>query len=112
MQTIVPISSVSFALAAFLSAPPALYLPTNIISRNRRATLSLSAILLFSSIPYTYMIIIPRVERLKRIERAIVKGTLASHRWRMYDRWPTADTDSRGPDPEAGNGGVESELAA
>ena len=76
--------------------------------RNCRATLSLSAILLFSSIPFTYVAIIPLVMRMKRIEGAIVKGGPASYLG-ACEEYGRGSQNKHRTDPQAGSDGVDSE---
>lgn len=77
MLTLIPLSSISLGLSSYF-ASPALGLNASFVARHRRVVLASAALLTLANLPFTAAFILPRVYRLKKIEKAVLKGAYNS----------------------------------
>ncbi|KAI5474158.1 hypothetical protein MNV49_004133 [Pseudohyphozyma bogoriensis] len=68
-----PLSTVCLLIAAYLARAPPSYLAANLVARNRRAVLALSALAVFATTPYTMALMMGPITQLKQTEQAIIK---------------------------------------
>ncbi|GAA5925599.1 DUF1772 domain-containing protein [Sporobolomyces koalae] len=73
--TVFPTCAILFAVAAFKAEAPALYLPANIIARNRKLVLALCASLSASVVGFTGAFMMPAIKRMKKEESDLVAGS-------------------------------------
>ncbi|KAL8291299.1 hypothetical protein RQP46_002277 [Phenoliferia psychrophenolica] len=73
MLTLIPLTSASLAISAFLAPPTHAFLNPGFVARHRLGFLVTAAALTFVNLPYTAFFILPRVARLKKVEKMIAK---------------------------------------
>ncbi|SCV72201.1 BQ2448_4895 [Microbotryum intermedium] len=87
MKPTLPFLTALLATSAYYAVKPALYVPHNWIASHRQAVLAVTSALTFFNFPWTFLVIIPIVKKLKAIESKIVKES------KEGDAISTGDTD-------------------
>jgi len=67
-------SGLALAGCAYLAKTGPSYLPATVVGRHRQAILAASAVLSLSVLGFTKLAIMPTVNKLKAIEKKIIKG--------------------------------------
>ncbi|KAK4704003.1 hypothetical protein P7C70_g2209, partial [Phenoliferia sp. Uapishka_3] len=71
MFTLIPISTLCLGVSAYLSSPSITFDP-GFVARHRRTVLAIGAALTFANLPFTGLVILPKVEKLKEIENEVL----------------------------------------
>lgn len=75
MIALIPLTSFTLLLSSFLAAPPAPYLPSNVVGRNRRLVLALAGVSSLGIGIWTRIMMWSKIQALKKAEEDIIAGT-------------------------------------